>query len=576
MRGLLSSLLATALVLLAGNGALAQQPSFDRLQGKPGRVIVFDASGSMKIESYSSRPRDRMSRARELFDVYVGSLAGRADPVPTAVHVFGSRLAWTEVARQYKDSRNYPHTGELCRDIVEAAPFATVDNALARALSRSMAGVEPRGMTPIHVALTRALEALDPVHGGEIVLISDLDVLNCLPPGQTVCEAIRPELDRFLNPSFAVNVTVFETPAAAVQQNLKDCVNVRSVAYDPDARAAREVVKKSAAASRLTVEAVYAGGLMDGVRADGVAVKVRPAGEQRLAYEGPPSQIALPEGRYAVEAELDGRRIGGGEVDLRGESRFEIPVAPPSLTVILRDLDGREVTGSANLRIADSRSGALAPVALRSGQTVELAAEEYELVAELADGRSGSASLRLRLGEKSRVEIALSGRSALPNGRIVQIEIRKSAPTLAAALAAAGLPAAFDPPLIVSGNGISHTVPAQGGQIVLPPGEYAVTVGRSAQPLAIQIPPAQFGGKVVRVAVEAAPGWFSASRGQTAGSMRLFDAASGKLVGEFQDAVAEHSLPEGRYRIDLVAAEGRAAVSREFEIVAGQRTAIAF
>jgi len=564
------------LALLAWSSAAAQQPAFDKLKGKPGRVIVFDASGSMKIESYSSRPRDRMSRARELFGVYLGELAESADPVPTAVHVFGSRLAWTDVAAQYKDSRNYPHTGDLCRDIVEAAPFATVDAGVARTLSRAMAGVEPRGMTPIHVALTRALEALDPVHGGEIVLISDLDVLNCLPPSQTVCEAIRPELDRFVNPSFAVNVTVFETPAAAVQQNLKDCVNVRSVAYDPDARDAREVVRKTATASRLTVDAVYAGGLMAGKQAPGVAVKVRPAGETGLAYEGPPSQISLPDGRYAVEAELDGRRIGGGEVDLRGDQRFEVAVAPPSLTVILRDLDGREVPDVAKLRVSGSRDGLNAQVTVRSGDAVSLAASEYELVAELSDGRSGSARTSLQPGQSGRVEIALTGRAVQPQGRIVQVEIRKGAPTLAAALAAAGLPAAFDPRVVIAGNGLSHTIPSQGGQIVLPPGDYALTVGRSRKPLMIAIPAGQPQGPVVRVAVEAAPGWFAASRGQANGVMRLFEAASGKLVGEFQEQSAEHSLPEGRYRIDLVGAEGIAAQSREFEIVAGQRTAIAF
>ncbi len=231
---------------------------FDQITGGPGRVVIVDASGSMRVADYDGRPKQRMDRAKGLFDLYVRKLTDLGDPLPTAVHVFGDVLRWSDVETRYGKSTDYPFTGPLCQDIRQVAAFGRLDRQTANQMADAVNRLDPRGMTPVHVAISRALGVLDPRHGGEIVLISDLEVINCLPPGLTLCDALQPDLRRFDNVTMSVTVKVFETPSANVKDALKQCLNVQTFPYPRDMPDPGKPVDDALRTTALTITPRYA------------------------------------------------------------------------------------------------------------------------------------------------------------------------------------------------------------------------------------------------------------------------------------------------------------------------------
>lgn len=547
---------------------------FDRVEGQPGRVVLLDASGSMAETDYQDRPKDRMSRARILFNDYSNALLDRADPLPTAVYAFGNRLSWRDNHGPYKVSTDYPPDGPMCADIEQLSGFQRVDATAVEAMQDRVAGINAAGMTPLHVALNHALGSLDPDFGGEIVVISDLDVLNCLPPGQTLCEAIAPQLARFKNVTFSVTVTVFETPNANVKNALKECLSVRSHLYPPNMSDSEDLVADALAMDAVTFVPAYTVEPIDPapINAAQIALTIRAQSGGAPIYEGPPSRIQLPPGSYELSTVIGGRTTAE-TFSVSGDVTLPIKIAPPRIRIDLVQA-GQQVQGAAALTVTRLGSSAplAAPAQIRSGDVLAFGTGDYQLQASLPDGTSAIAYLTTSLGNDdiAVLEFPSSPASGL---RTVDVSIRMHEPTLAAAVRAAGLPADFSPSLSIDGYG---PLPPAGGSIQLAPATYRVVVGGAADTLDLVVTPAPASAGPLRILVEVVPGRFAARLGPVGRTMRLIDAATGTRIGEFHDAVAEHSLPDGAYALELLDEAGNAMDRREFRAQPGSVAIIDF
>lgn len=573
VRNLICRLGAMALCAALAMPVAAQ--GFDQITGGPGRVVIVDASGSMRAADYVARPRQRMDRAKGLFALFANRLAEGADPLPTAVHVFGDTMRWSDVQAQYRSSSDYPYTGALCQDIRQVAAFSRLDRGSVRQMVAAVGGLDPRGMTPVHVAISRALSVLDARHGGEIVLISDLDVVNCLPPGMTLCEALQPDLRRFDNATMSVTVKVFETPSANVKDELQKCLNVQSFVYpvtmpDPgppvdDAlrktaititpRYARppEVAPDALDASQITLQMVLRGGT-------GVA-----------AYTGPPSRIGLPPGTYDLIADVAGRPASLPGLRVTADDRQDLPVDPADIRFAMTDA-GAPLMQPAVLTITPV--GASAPLSpawtITDGQSLRFGTGQFDLAAELPDGRRAVTRISTRLGTPDVARLDFAG-AQQAGGRPVIFDLRRYEPTLSAAMQAVGLSAAFAPQVEVPGRGV---VPGGGGTLTLPPGAHQLRIN-GAVTLDFDVAQAAPGAAPVRVAVELVPGWFSARRDRP-GILRLTHAATGTLIGEFHDPQVTHSLPDGDYTLDLLDDNRNRLDGRSFSAAAGTVADIRF
>jgi hypothetical protein len=551
--------------------------AFDSLTGGPGRVIVIDASGSMARQDYDANPKERMKRASGLFREYVSRLAA-GDPLPTAVHVFGSQLRWSDVAAVYgNDSQRYPASGELCRDIQQIRGFSRIDAATA---SDAVDRIEPRGMTPIHVALSRALDALDPVHGGEIVLISDMDAQNCLPPGMTVCQALQPALSRFREVTSKVSVKVFELPSAKISEELKPCLSVQNFPYPITKKDPKEPVDDAMRQTGVNLVARYrtqpeiAAQALDPTQ---IAVRLRAGGGSwKSVYEGVPGQIRVAPGGYELDYTVG--RAAQASLALRvvGMDTLHLDVDPAIIRFELLEM-GAPVSGSASLTITDSAGGQVVASGLpvRHGQSLRFGTGEYELRGELADGRSAIARIATPLASSSVATLdfgaARTVQPAVPTGRTVQFQFLLHNPTLADAMRQVGLRADFAPRVELEGYG---PLPLGGIEQTLAAGTYRVRVGTSA-PLEFTVSAARPGAPPVQVRVELMPGWFSAHRSQP-GTLRLLLAAGGTTIGEFDASDVAHSLPDGDYVLELLSAERQTIDSQRFTISPGTMSEIRF
>lgn len=558
-----------AATCLAGP-AMAQ--AFDQRSGGPGRVVVIDASGSMEREDYVNRPRQRMDRAAQLFRAYVRRLQDRNDPLPTTVHVFGSELRWSDVAAQYgNDSTRYPHDGPLCQDIRQFQAFANVADATLDRTADRVDGIRPKGMTPIHVALTRALDALDPVHGGEIVLISDLDVINCLPPGQSLCEALQPALSRFADSALTVTVKVFETPASTLADELDSCLSAQGFPYHTTLPDPAQPLDDAFQDTGIELKPRYA--TQPDVGADTLSlaqirVTLTPQGVVRPVYDGVPGTIRARPGEYVLSVAVAGQTPRQKRLSIGPVTVEDVPVDPATIRFDLREA-GAPVGQQATVVFA--RKGnprpLAAPSTLADGQTLRFGSGDYDITARLPDGRQAHTAVTAVLGGTSLAVLDFgSARAPAPvaAGRDVRFDIRTHVPTLAAAVQAAGLAADFSPAVELPGHGVL----APGGATVrLPDGRHAVRIG-GMPGLSFDLGAASGSGPV-KVTVELVPGWFVAWR-RNPGTMRLSDAA-GTVIGHFDADRVEHSLPDGAYVLEWLNDEGIPQASHRF--VAGPGTA---
>ncbi|WP_157841156.1 VWA domain-containing protein, partial [Streptomyces wadayamensis] len=158
----------TAAVLLAGVvGALAAGPpaTAEPAPGAGGLVMVLDSSGSMADEAGGGRTR--IEAARDAVGTVVDSLP---DGYPTGLRVYGADRT------------------SGCTDTRLARPVEPLDRD---AMKKAVAGVEPKGDTPIGLSLRKAVADLPEPEPGAVgrrtvLLISDGED-NCGSPPP--CEA---------------------------------------------------------------------------------------------------------------------------------------------------------------------------------------------------------------------------------------------------------------------------------------------------------------------------------------------------------------------------------------------------
>ena len=118
LKQVLQAAIVAAFGALSSTEALAQDV-IPPLSGQSGRVVILDASGSMRNLSFASPERERMQVARGFLATTFSELADTGDTVPTSLVVFGGdqALTWDSVrTRHGGNPQNYPYTGPLCRD----------------------------------------------------------------------------------------------------------------------------------------------------------------------------------------------------------------------------------------------------------------------------------------------------------------------------------------------------------------------------------------------------------------------------------------------------------------------------
>jgi Ca-activated chloride channel family protein len=158
--GLVIGLLVVALAGFAPGPAAAAPPPDESAQGS--MMFVLDASGSMTARLPGGRTR--MDAAKTAMNTLIQGL-------PVNIHV-GLEVYGTSTG----SSAGEKAAG--CRDVRTLQPVGRVDRAAMRA---RVAGIEPRGYTPIGQSLEQAVAALPSTGPRAIVLVSD-GIDTCAPP----------------------------------------------------------------------------------------------------------------------------------------------------------------------------------------------------------------------------------------------------------------------------------------------------------------------------------------------------------------------------------------------------------
>lgn len=353
-------------------------------------VLILDASGSMWGQVAGEA---KIVGARRV----VGQVADRlADATPFALVAYGHR-----------------REGD-CADIETVLAPAPLDRP---ALGRAVAGLTPKGKTPITAALEQAFAAAP--HGATIVLVTD-GLETC---GGDPCAAARAARERGLD--FVLHVIGLDVEKEDVVQ-LECAAQAGGGLYRPakDAAALAAALQSAleapvaAADGVLVVKALRNGELQD------VALRVTPsAGGRELtartykSAETNPRTLPLAAGRYRVQASALG--IRGAD-----ERAFEVEIAKGAR--VERTLDystGRVSIGATrNGQRSDVTWQLFAPgnrkKAVATGRTyrdaksnpaeAEVPAGEYDVVLtalELGGSPSHEAG-RVRIEPDGRAEIA--------------------------------------------------------------------------------------------------------------------------------------------------------------------------
>ncbi|QRY61014.1 VWA domain-containing protein [Gordonia sp. PDNC005] len=155
-------------------------------------ALIIDASDSMLT---ADAPGPRIDAARS-------AATGLVDSIPA-----GSRLAVLAYGTGTGNAPKERRAG--CRDVRVLIPLGSVDKDAARS---AIAGVTPRGFTPIAESLKRAAEQLPTATSASIVLISDGEDTCGTPP----CDVAK-ELKRS-HPKLSISTVGFKTSGAASDQ----------------------------------------------------------------------------------------------------------------------------------------------------------------------------------------------------------------------------------------------------------------------------------------------------------------------------------------------------------------------
>ena len=556
------------LVLLTGPvPGIAQAP----LRGTEGRVIILDASGSMRQSSFAARPATRWEQAVLSLEELVSQLVDRNDGIPTAFHIFGDRFRWQDVEALYASPRDYPFNGPLCQDAEIRTGFAPMSATAARQVMAEARGASPSGMTPIPLALGQALATLDPDHGGTIILISDMDDPNCLPPAETLCSAIDDMLDAFRRPDgrMLVEFRVLATPVAGLGTSLADCAPTTTfelpVTTPDHERTVSDLLGglEVGVALRATGETV-----IDplGIDPQGLSVSVINTATGREVATGPPGRLSLSPGTYEFRATGPTGIWQRTEVVTAAGVEVEIGVEAGRIRISAVNASGAPVTSLSRLEIA------------RADGTVVLSQGAQQLPLELGIGR-GTYMVRASapgLGDsEARVPVELAASSAA----VLQFAVRRSAVQVALELSVPQptLPGTgpFAPEVVLSGGSLGTPVELAVGATVLnlEPGRYLVTVqGTRPHFLAIDVP-RQLGP--FRVDLHVPPGRVVAEAAGASGQFELLDAA-GTAIHSFDGTRISHSLASGSYRLVYRSSDGTMTRGENFTLGPGDLVELRF
>ncbi|MGH3760414.1 vWA domain-containing protein [Actinophytocola sp.] len=158
--GLVIGLLTLVLAGLAPGPAAAAPPPDESAQGS--MTFVLDASGSMTARLPGGRTR--MDAAKTAMNTLIDGLAVN---VHVGLEVYGTSTGSSEGEK-----------AAGCRDVRTLQPVGRVNKKAMRA---RVAGIEPRGYTPIGRSLRHAAAALPETGPRAIVLVSD-GIDTCAPP----------------------------------------------------------------------------------------------------------------------------------------------------------------------------------------------------------------------------------------------------------------------------------------------------------------------------------------------------------------------------------------------------------
>lgn len=565
MRLVLNSLcLICALVL--GSALVAQTP----IRGQEGRVIILDVSGSMNRGGFRSGPSKRWDNALVGLEEILDQLQGRGDTVPTALVTFGNRYKWADVSSKYKSSYHYPASGRLCSDVTVQTEFNPLDRASSRQVLEVAKGQKPSGLTPLPLALNLALELLDPKHGGEIIVVSDMEKSNCLHKGQSLCGAIEQELRKFREgKKLTVYFRVLATPNAGFADAIEDCGRSTTEPIDEDDPDHEGAVERLLGTVPVDV-LLTAGGAgnfdPNGIDPAGFIVTAIDKATGKSVSSGPPGVLNVPPGAYTFQASHGGKtwekdatvnsrgtvqvQVDGGQISIRALDARNAPIARLQKIEIL-DQAGRSVWSTSNFGL---------PERLNLGSGL------YRIVGTIPGQPSVEVKVPLKPAELSDAVLRFDGQS---QANEVAIDLTIHQPTLMPANRSEYAPRVT----LITPDG-SRTVLSPGvTSVPLNPGTHEIIVD-ATRPHRL-VTDIRRSNDLQHLDILVTPGWFSARMVNYEGKFELLSSSDDPLFS-FDDRLVEHSLPDGTYKLVVRRANGSSSAPQTFEIVTGELVELQF
>ncbi|MEM6487276.1 MAG: VWA domain-containing protein [Pseudomonadota bacterium] len=569
---------ALVLGLTAGFGAVPAGAQLgmdvgEQLSGEKGRVIMLDASGSMRSTDDYPTGSSRFRAARDVLTAEVQDLVNDGDGRETAVMVFGSTLSWAaEQRRTGRRPDDVTPDEPLCQDISMVVDFTRPDDLFVGEVIEKSQPLIAQGMTPIHLSIMAAMEKLDPDVGGEIVLISDMEELYCLPQGKSVCDALRAEFPDFSNMAENVNIVVYEVPSTNLKGQLEDCFQTTTIPLSTTNPDPANTVNLRDELVPITFSLAWSqpvlGTAVPGSGSVRYVVTDAATGDDK--HNSAVARLELEAGRYDV-AVVDRDVIASLGFSASGTGRtVEIPVAPGGVRIRALDLDTRQpftdpfevvieqVVGTAATEIErrSMRSGA-APLLLGQGT--------FQIRGTTAGGQVASSKITISIDEIGTVDLLFE--SGPPSTRAVTLEVLAPDPTFLP-------PSGYRPPSVTieqDGRTIAELSPGR-NTFDVAPGSIDVVVKSDKSPAWSM--PIEDGTDPLSGTIELNPGYVEATA-PDAGTFRLYD-GSGDELGVFTGEAFAQSLPEGNYSLTYAPPGGDEGQPARFRIYHGERTELTF
>ncbi len=541
--------------------ALVAPPTWAQQSGA--RIYILDASNSMTRTRDYPGNTSRLAVAKQVLLDELKSLAARGDGLPTAVYVFGSRTNWDRTRRRsngrYRTAADYPHDGPLCQDNVKIGGFTTVENRFVRQMRQTLSETSAGGMTPINVAIKQALEQLVPYGGGEIILISDYESPNCLPPGENICTDIQQHAQEIRMDLKAVKIGIFKVPESNLRADLQNCLPVTEHPISPTSEPNEE---DTPLVPELKVElaTAYTERAMSPAPPDPQTLRftLSDVASGRIVRSGTLGPVNVAPGTYRI-ALRHGNQEWKRTVRIQQSQRLEIPVNPGILIIEPAEAD---TPATVDLFRIDSagRETQLGQVRLASTSTrLVLGTGQFKIVGR-SQGRTLEHRMELSLGETKTIALHLD---RPPQVRRAVITLQFPMPTIRAG-------GFIRPDVTLHQNGRTIRQLFEGDNTLeLAPGRYDIAIASRRPhmlPLTVKPNDGQFAATV-----EVTPGWFEADPGHR-GTFVLFD-GKGNTIAQFEGARAAHSLPDGAYRLEFSGSNGKKSRA-DFDISQGRLTEI--